>query len=229
MLDMTPQLYQQAEARLSTFTEAGKTAVRQQLRQLPDVQGSVSIYGLKEGIAAYVEDKEVDLIVMGTHGVQDGWDRFFGTNATFLVGKVQPPMLILPANTDFQPFRAICFATDLKESDLVGAGRLSKALSCFQPQVNFLHVHLPDNKQTPGALDLFRGAFEQPRDGVVATFTTIYDSDVTDGIFAYLDKHPHDLLVMVKPERGWWDRMFVHSDTRESAGITHLPLLVLGE
>jgi hypothetical protein len=52
------------------------------------------------------------------------------------------------------------------------------------------------------------------------TFTTVFNADVTDGIFAYLEKNPHDLLVMVKPERSWWDRMFGHSDTKESAGIT---------
>ena len=36
-----------------------------------------------------------------------------------LVGKVQPPILILPATAAYQPFREICFATDtyLRRSD----------------------------------------------------------------------------------------------------------------
>jgi hypothetical protein len=138
-------------------------------------------------------------------------------------------MLILPVTAEFQPIKAVCFATDLRDSDLAGAGRLSKTLAVFQPKVNYLHVHLPDDQQTSDGLDLFRRAFEQPRDGVEPTFTTVHNADVTDGIFANLDEHPHDLLVMIKPERGWWSRMFVHSDTKESAGITNLPLLILGE
>lgn len=229
MLDMTPQLYEQAKVQLGSFIAAGKSAVAQQLGQLPEVHGTVSVLGLKEGIDAYLADHEVDLIVMGTHGVQDGWDRFFGTNTAFLVGKVASSLLVLPANTQFRPLKEICFATDLKESDLVGGTRLRKVLGCFEPRINFLHVHLPDDRQTPGALDLFRRAFEQPRAGAEATFTTVYDADVTDGIFTYLEEYPHDLLVMIKPERGWWERTFVASDTKESAGVTSLPLLILGE
>ena len=228
VLETTPFLYQQTEKRIMAFAEAGKTAVRWRVSHMPEVHSSVSAFGLKEGISIYLEDHAVDLIVMGTHGVQDGWDRFFGTNATFLVDKVKPPMLIVPTNAEFQPFKSICFATNLLESDLEGGSKVSKALSPFAPQVNYLHVHLPDNQQSAGGLDLFRRAFEQPRAGVEATFTTVFNADVTDGIFNYLDKHPHNLLVMIKPERGWWDRMFVHSDTRESAGITALPLLILG-
>lgn len=229
VLDMTPQLYQQAEERIIAFVEDGKTAVRGQVSRMPEVSASVSAFGLGEGIDLYAEENEVDLIVVGTHGVQDGWDRFFGTNAAFLVGKVKPPMIILPATARFQPLKSICFATDLRESDLVGAGQLSKVMGVFQPQINFLHVHLPDDRQTSGALDLFRRAFEQPRDGLEAMFITVFNTDVTDGIFAYLEKDPHHLLVMIKPERGWWDRLFVHSETKESAGITSIPLLVLGE
>ncbi len=229
VLETSPFLYQHTEERITAFAEAGKTAIGSQVSHMPEVHSSVSAFGLKEGITIYLEDHAVDLIVMGTHGVQDGWDRFFGTNTTFLVGKVRPPMIILPATAKFWPLKTICFATDLHESDLVGGSNVSKALSAFAPQVNYLHVHLPDNQQSAGALDLFRLAFEKPREGAEATFTTVFNTDVTDGIFKYLDRYPHDLLVMIKPERGWWDRMFVHSDTKESAGIAQLPLLVIGD
>ncbi|SER03641.1 universal stress protein [Neolewinella agarilytica] len=229
VLDTVPQLHQRAKEQIADFAVAGKANARWQVSQMPEVTTSISAFGLKEGITQYVMDHEVGLIVMGTHGVQDAWDRFFGTNATFLVGKVKPPILVLPLNARYQALKTICFATGLRESDLVGAGSLRKALSVFDPQINYLHVHLPDDPQTSDGLDLFRRAFEQPRDGVEATFITTFNEDVTDGIFNYLNKHPHDLLVMIKLERGWWDRMFAHSDTRESAGVTNLPLLILGQ
>ena len=228
VLDTVSQLHLRAKEQITDFAVAGKANVRWQVSEMPEVSTSVSAFGLKEGVNQYIIDHEVDLIVMGTHGVQDGWDRFFGTNATFLVGKVKPPILILPLNTEFQPLKTICFATDLRESDLVGASGLSKALSAFDPQINYLHIHLPGDPQTADGLDLFRRAFEQPRYGMEATFTNAFNEDVTDGIFKYLAKHSHDLLVMIKLERGWWDRMFAHSDTKESAGITNLPLLILG-
>lgn len=229
IVDVTPQLFEQEEANLREFMEAGLSGFSAVRVRKPEVVGSVSYYGLREGIKRYVEEFDIDLVVIGTHGVHDNWDRLFGTNAAGLLGIVKAPVLVLPADAAFRPLTKICFATDLRESDLLEAERLSSTLALFRPEVNYLHVHLSDDKQTSGALDLFRRAFEQPRGGVGPTFTTVFNEDVTDGIFGYLEKNPHDLLVMIKPTRSWWDRMFVHSDTKESAGITNIPLLVIGE
>lgn len=227
--DFTTELQEQAKIRLKGFMEKGLEEVRSELGQLPEVKYATSVYGLGEGIVFYAEEHPVDLIVAGTHGVSDGWDRLFGTNATFLVGKVKNPILILPPEAVFRPLGAVCFATDLRDADLSWASRLSKALEVFDPAVHFLHVEHPTEGQSEGALDLFKRAFERPYDGVEATFTTVFNEDVTDGIFDHLEENPHDLLVMVKPHRSWWDRLFVHSETKESAGITNLPLLVLWE
>lgn len=227
--DFTAEIQEQAKTKLKGFMEKGLEEISSKLGQLPEVIHATSIYGLGEGIVLYAEDNAIDLIVAGTHGVSDGWDRLFGTNAAFLVGKVKVPILILPPGVEFGPFSTVCFATDLRDADLSGASRLSKALKVFNPDINFLHVEDPDEGQSAGALDLFKRAFERPYDGVDATFTTVFDPDVTDGIFGHLEEHPHDLLVMVKPRRSWWGRLFVHSETKETAGITSLPLLIIGE
>ena len=166
---------------------------------------------------------------MGTHGVQNSWDRFFGTHAALMVGKVQLPLLILPAKAKFRPLKKVCFATDLRESDVAGAEYLGNMLAVFQPQIDFLHVDLPDRKRSANSLITFQKAFEQPRNGVGGTFKIMVNPDAITGIFSYLKKLPHDLLVMVKSDREWWDRLFFSSDTKESARITSLPLLILGE
>jgi nucleotide-binding universal stress UspA family protein len=229
VFDLTVKLQQEAEARLQEFMEAGLEKLRPELEQLPEVKCSTSDYGLGEGIIYYAEANDVDLIVAGTHGVSDGWDRLFGTNAAFLAGKVKLPILVLPSETEFRPLSKICFATDLRDGDRDWAVRLNDALKVFNPSMDFLHVEDPEKAQSAGALDLFKRAFERPRNGMEATFTTVFDPDVTDGLFAHLQEQPHDLLVMVKPRRSWWDRLFVHSETKESAGITTLPLLIIGE
>ncbi|MBC6995426.1 universal stress protein [Neolewinella lacunae] len=229
LLDVTQVQQAQAEERLDAFLAAGVSDLTPNLNAPPVVACSVTGLGLWEGIDQYLSTFPTDLIVMGTHGVHDGWDRLFGTNAAFLAGKVQVPILILPATATFQPLKSICFATALRESDLTGTRRLHHALSAFAPTFNYLHVHHPENGQSPEALDLFRRAFEQPNGGVGATFTTVFNEDVTDGIFNYLENNAHDLLVMIKLPRKGWARWFSHRETLESAGITSLPLLVISQ
>lgn len=227
--DRAPQVHQRAQERINTFVKKGKAVVRQWVNRMPQVSVSVSTYGLGEGIAIYEEGQEIDLIVVGTHGIHDGWDRFFGTNAAFLAGKVQPPILILPAGIRYRTPERVCFATDLLASDVNAAKRLGDMFAVFRPKIDFLHIHLPDRQQPPERLEAFRQSFERPRNGVKATFSIILKEEAIDGIYTYLGSYPHDLLVMVKSEREWWNRLFFSSDTKEAAGITNLPLLILGE
>ncbi|NJC25603.1 universal stress protein [Neolewinella antarctica] len=227
--DALPQEHQRAEQQISTFVAAGKLAVSSEVNRMPEVDTSITAFGLGKGIADYVGAEEIDLIVMGTKGARDGWDRFFGTNSAFMVGQVRQPLLVLPARAEFRPIKSVCFATNLRESDIAGAERLGGMLSAFKPRIDFLHVHLPDSKQTDESITTFRKAFERPRNGVGGTFKIVEQPAATTGIFAYLENLPHDLLVMVKSDREWWERLLYHSDTKKSAMMTSLPLLIFRE
>jgi nucleotide-binding universal stress UspA family protein len=221
------ELQKSAEVNLKEFQEEG--IAQTNLKKPPIVTNSVNIASFRESIIQQGKKHKVDLVLIGTHGVQDGWDRLFGTNAASLVGEIEIPLLILPADTEYRPFKSVCFATDFRDRDLKSAIRLNKALYRFLPHVHFLHVQDPEAVEPPEGIEFFRRAFERPQEGMDATFTVVTDRDVTNGIFDYLTAHHHDLLVMIKPNQGWWKRLTSHSETEETAGITTVPLLILGE
>jgi nucleotide-binding universal stress UspA family protein len=225
--DMTEELLRSAEVTLRAFKEEG--IAQSGLSKLPAVTVSVGTLSLRESIRRQSKQRGTDLVLIGTHGVEDAWDRLFGTNAASLVGKIETPLLILPTGTEYHPFKSICFATDFRDRDMKNATQLIKVFYPFLPHMHFLHVHHPDEAQPTEGIGFFRRAFERPQQGMEATFNIVTNEDVTDGIFGYLAAHHHDLLVMAKPNQGWWKRLFSHSETRETAGITNLPLLILGE
>jgi nucleotide-binding universal stress UspA family protein len=225
--NITGELLQSAQGRLRAFQEEGITGTN--LKSFPAVTNSISITSLRESISQQEKEDDIDLVLIGTHGVHNTWDRLFGTNAAFLVGEIETPLLILPADTEYQPFKSICFATDFRDRDLKNASSLIKAFYPFLPQMHFLNVQDPEEAQPTEGVGFFRRAFERPQQGMEATFITVTNHDVTDGISDYLDTHHHDLLVMVKPNRGWWNRITSHSETKELAGKTYVPLLILGE
>lgn len=225
--NVTKDLQKSAEANLQKFQETGIT--RAGLKHRLVVKTSVFIGSLKESIIQQEEQGRIDLVLIGTHGVQGVWDQFFSTNAASLVGNIEIPLLILPAGVAYHPFKSVCFATDLRDRDVKLATQLNQVLYPFLPQLHFLHVQDPEEALPAEGIGFFRRAFERSHEGMAATFTTVTNRDVTDGIFDYLSTHHHDLLVMIKPELGWWKRMVSHSETRETAGITNIPLLIMGE
>lgn len=227
VIDVTPELYTQAETDLQLFIEAGLDDFTSAHGRSPAVDGVVSFLNLRRAVREYVDEYAVDLVVVGTHGVRDNWDRLFGTNAAFLVGNTGTSVLIVPEGTGYQPFKSVCFATDLREDDFTGVKHLRESLSVFDSRISFLHVQRPAGGQTPEGLSLLKQTFLHIEEGMDASFNTVWHEDVTAGIFSWLADNPHDLLVMVKPHRNWWDRTFRHSETKESAGIARLPLLIL--
>lgn len=116
---------------LAAFREEG--IERAKLARPPVVTTSVSVGGLGECMGRTIEQEDVDLVLIGTHGVQNVWDRLFGTNAAFLAKQLEVPLLILPPGTRYRPFRSVCFATDFRDRDLKLATRLNKALFPFYP------------------------------------------------------------------------------------------------
>ncbi|TXF84369.1 hypothetical protein FUA23_21155 [Neolewinella aurantiaca] len=228
VFDFSAGIQLEEDRRLDEFMTTVLKGVQSDLKAVPEVTCSTTSYGLGEAIVYQSEEKGVDLIVAGTHGITDGWDRLFGTNAAFLAAKAKSPILILPPGTSFTAPESICVATSLKEEDRKWGVYVADIFRPFRPSINFLHVCHPTEGQSDEAIDLFRRVFEQPYDGLEASFTSVYDEDVTDGLFGYLESSQHDMLVMMKTRRSWWNRLFEQSETKESAGKTSLPLLILG-
>jgi nucleotide-binding universal stress UspA family protein len=225
--NITEALLRSEEETLRRFQQEGISRVG--LSNPPVVTSCVSISSFREGIRQQIKEQQADLVLVGTHGVKDSWDRLFGTHAASLIGKVEAPLLLLPPGTMYYPFRSVCFATDFRDRDLKLATQLFKALYPFLPHLHFLNIHDPEAAQPAEGMDFFRRAFERSQGGMQATFTVVNDHDVTEGIFGHLHTHEHDLLVMVKPNRSWWSRMTSHSEIEETAGKTTIPLLILGE
>lgn len=124
--NMTEELLKSSEEKLQSFREAG--LLKASSNKPPSVTVSVSLHNLEDSISRHSEKGGVDLVVMGTHGVKDAWDRMFGTHTTTVLDKIETPVLVLPAGNTYHPFKSICYATDFRDRDLNNATHLLKVL-----------------------------------------------------------------------------------------------------
>ena len=61
-----------------------------------------------------VEDKQIDLIVMGTQGATGAKEIFLGTQTVFTIKKMKCPVLAVPAKFSYENPKEILFPTDYK-------------------------------------------------------------------------------------------------------------------
>ena len=61
-----------------------------------------------------VEDKNIDLIVMGTKGATGAQEILFGTNTVHIIKKAKCPVIAIPPNFEYEVPKEILFPTDFE-------------------------------------------------------------------------------------------------------------------
>ena len=176
-------------------------------------------------IEAVIEDNQIDLVVMGMKG-KGAIEKIVGSTTTSTLKKIRTPLLIVPEKATYKDWKQVTYATDYSyELDPKIYQPLTDLLKIFKAELNVVHVKKnPEDEKRNGTGERQLEAFlkDVPHQNHI-----VADAHVKHGIESYLTNHPTDLLVMVTHERGFWERMFGKSHTKEMVYNTHLPLLVL--
>lgn len=183
-----------------------------------------------DGLPALVKKRRADLVVLGMGALGELDRRVFGSTATRVIGQAAFPVLVVPRNVPFEPFRRILFACDY--AALTPGNDFSLMLSlaeAFGAQVDVLHVEKPEPATAPpDKKSAYRGPhLETMLQAIKHQYTFLEEQDVVTGIEQGIREEEANLLVMVPRPHGFWDILFNRSTTRRMAYQTHIPLLVL--
>ena len=225
-VNFVADLQSQAEERMTDFIEEGVFRAAITNGYHPQVTSFIKLGDLRAVLRDQVAKQGIDLIVMGTHGRGDGWDDLLGTNASFVLSKAPCPLLVVPEDVKFSKPENICFATDLQHVDAFYTVRLLDLLKSYHPTVNFLHVRTDKEENVSFDLEMLRNSLNRPDLDITANFDTIKNEEVAPAIFQYARDKDCDLVIMSRPERSWFERLFSWSTTRLAAMVADRPLLV---
>jgi nucleotide-binding universal stress UspA family protein len=132
------ELREMAESRFKTLiTEKGRTSVP----MLTDVQLGVVCPVILE----YIQEKSIDIVVMGSHGASGLNEFFIGSNAQKIVQKAIVPVLILK-NLQPSPIRNIVFPNTLEldhQDDLTM--KVKSLQDFFDAHIHIVWINTPLN------------------------------------------------------------------------------------
>ncbi len=225
-ISFVEDLQAEAELGIRQFLDKEVAVLKGKLRKPPKVSALVKIGDLRHTIKERAVAGNNDLIVMGTHGQHDVWDKILGTNTTFLLKNSPLPLLIVPNGVEYRPCKLLCYATDLQHVDAFKVERLLDVFSSFQPALHFLHVMPLEKEQTTYDISRLRELFGNANAATKTTFATVNNDEVVSGITDYVTRNACDLVIMHRPAHSWLEDLFRASNTREAALKATFPLLV---
>jgi nucleotide-binding universal stress UspA family protein len=147
----TPENYltaPEAWARANTEFEKQEKALREVLRNdLPHIATEVLTAegGVWRVLKSVIDEKNIDLLVLGTHGRTDLGKFFLGSVAEDVVRQAACPVLTVGPHSPSEPplegrFREILYATDFSEESLAAAPYAISLMQEHQAHLTLLHV-----------------------------------------------------------------------------------------
>lgn len=184
---------------------------------------------LTDAIYSESEQKDIDLIVMGTRAEHDKIEHLIGTRATDIIETSKIPVIVIPENVhDFAP-KKIGFASDLSEIKNVKRLDLIKVFAqMFDAQVYVFSIVDNPDKLTAQDHKLLKDIATRFEDHNCSARTVQADS-ITKGIVDFTKAHELDLLAMIPREHSFFAKLFRKSVTKNIAIDTEIPLLSFHE
>ncbi len=182
--------------------------------------------GFLSTILKNVVDKEsIDFVVMGTNG-NSGWEqKIIGSNTANAISSLKIPVLSIPHNAVFTGIKTIGFSTLFNINDKKVLDQLIIIAKGFGAKIKCIHV-----AENPDAMDnqMLTIWTNNYRDNNVQ-FIIVEGNNVEDELFDFIDRENIDVLVSVKRNRNFWQRLLNASLTKKLSYHTNVPFIAFHE
>lgn len=217
-----------------------KTKLSHLLQQLQQQHGNaihqflaIREYGsLIDCLRRTVENKNIDLVVMGTKGATGLKKLIIGSNSGDVLTKVHCDTLVIPENAHFAPPKQVVFPTDFTifYSHQILA-TISELLHMSHAHISVLHVPKSggrlNNLQERNRSYLLD--YLEETSSSKSSFHIINDKKVAGAIQYFAETREVDMIIMVAKNLNFLQQIFFDSTIERLSFHTFVPFMVLHE
>jgi nucleotide-binding universal stress UspA family protein len=175
-----------------------------------------------------VEKNQADMVIMGTQGASGITEKWLGTNTAAAARNVDVPMIAIPVDSPFRPFKNVLFATDFKVvKNSRALNFVAKIAKAYESHLRFLHVRKDNEKSELEESDAFKSQMRDVFGKTELKFSFVIDSDIDHGIEEALAMHPAELLITVRHEYGFFEGLFRSSVSQKLINHAAMPILII--
>ena len=216
--DIKEETQQQMNGYLDSFLESLPKENRGQKHLLADKAFSTTICMTADKINA-------DLIVSGLREKYTMMDKFMGSTAASLIKTASLPVLVIPYERSYSPYKTVLFPTQIASRADMSIGEEDALTWIYDhmdkdadPAIHLLHI---EQDKAPIPMTNKEYPYSQMK------FTTSYSPDVVMGIIDHLEQHDSDLIAVHRTEKSMWDRIHKSSVAKNLMYKSKMPILFI--
>lgn len=223
----TQQQVETAKASVQDFAQEGLNQMEDRLENKPQVMTRVEVGGAIVVIQDIARREGFPMIVMGTQGEHNAWDKLLGSIAAGVVTKAPCPIVVVPEHTALVLPKKVAYATDLLEADPYEIWRAMKLLAPLNTSLEVVHFGEAKPHGRHISLSDLKDFFRENLPDLQVGFHQFKKSSLPEDLSRFTSRYQIDLLVMYRVQRSFWEKLFHRSRTKELAKVTEVPLLVV--
>lgn len=220
----------------NTYTQPSKLQLRNLLKRIsqefPDNKNhhffTLTDYNFFiDSIREHVDEKKIDMIVMGTKGATGLKKLIIGSNAADVIKKVKCTTLIVPENATFTNLNEIAFPTDYFLT--YGVNLLKPLYDILEMQhssLRILHITHESEKLSLSQQDN-KDLLEDYFSNFEMGFYNLTNKKVEDAVECFVQSRDIKMIAMVAKNLSYFQQILLHNKIEEISYHTHVPFLVM--
>jgi len=216
---------------LSRYIDHLKTIPGMASPYFPNITFSSETGSVKQILDKLTSENHFDVIIMGLAGAGKLDQFLLGSNSRQVIEKTKVPVLLIPKEAVYEPFKKIAFATDLSESDLNSIYAIARLFCLFDPEILLAHVDekLSDFHDPRTPANLFLNRVTCKLNYAKIYYRHINATSIEDGLSWLTENGQINILGMIHRHTSLFSRILEGSHTQKLARSIKVPLLVMPE
>lgn len=197
------------------------------------VNTHVAVTPLIDAVLQATDELDIDLVVMGTLGAGGLKEKLWGSKTAAVIGKTKVPLMVIPFFYTWKKPDNILLSTNHFEKEPAILDFLFEMADLYMAQVHVAVITGIDDDNADTFMEhtlkipLYEKMLKEQYSENTLTVTHLYGKGFEDTLQKHIDKNDIDILAMVTYQRGFWDRFFNPSKTKQMSYHTNIPLLVI--
>ena len=182
--------------------------------------------GPVEAIRSYIEENNVDMVVMANVNKKLIFKNIFGnTSLGVLKGNFVDTLVVPQGAAPKDPLKSVLIATDVDNAHRITPQLLERF---NKARIHILHVQKEENEDWDKVRsEVFEGLIQEFKADRAIELHTIKHDHIAEAVFEAAEKYSADLLVFFGTEQNVISRLFLSSTTKKVLTKTNLPILFI--
>lgn len=185
---------------------------------------SVQVKGMQEAIHDFIDEHNIDLVVMGTSGESTFTEYFIGNHTEQVIRISKCPVLAVKQSRPDLEINNVVLATDLNPEAYEGVTHIKKFSSYFSPSVHVLHV-MKDQEDSEAEVISKLESFAHRHHFSNYSLHAVYADNEREGILTFAKEKGADLIAVITHGRTGLANLIFGSISESLVKAANIPVL----